>query len=76
METEKKSNGALVGSIIVIIILIIGGIYFWTTKVEDKVLPDSENTEVNQETEQALTDIETQIDMGAELDGLNLDTVE
>jgi uncharacterized protein YxeA len=28
-ETQKKSNGALVGSIIVIIILVIGGLYLW-----------------------------------------------
>ena len=29
MEPEKKINGALVGLIIIIIILIIGGIYMW-----------------------------------------------
>lgn len=28
---EKKSNGALFGSIVIIIILIIGGIYLWKT---------------------------------------------
>ncbi|MEI7765037.1 MAG: hypothetical protein WCI93_00460 [bacterium] len=35
MDTEKKSHGALIGSIIVIIILIIGGIYVWQTKVKE-----------------------------------------
>lgn len=35
METEKKSNGALLGSIVIIIILIIGGIYIWQSKVKD-----------------------------------------
>lgn len=34
MEPEKKSNGALIGSIIIIIILIAGGIYVWKSKVE------------------------------------------
>ena len=34
MEPEKKSNGALIGSIIIIIILIIGGIYIWQSKVK------------------------------------------
>jgi len=34
METEKKSNGALVGLVIIIIILIIGGIYIWQSKIE------------------------------------------
>ncbi len=29
MEIEKKSNGALVGLIVIIIILIVGGIYMW-----------------------------------------------
>lgn len=31
MEPEKKSNGALVGLIIIVIILIIGGLYVWQT---------------------------------------------
>lgn len=34
METEKKSHGALIGSIIIIIILLIGGIYTWQMKVK------------------------------------------
>ena len=34
MEPEKKSNGALIGSVIIIIILIIGGIYIWQSKVK------------------------------------------
>lgn len=33
MEPTNKSNGALVGSVIIILILIIGGIYFYNTKV-------------------------------------------
>jgi predicted cupin superfamily sugar epimerase len=40
MDPEKKSNGALIGSIIIIIILIVGGIYVWQSKVE----PASEGT--------------------------------
>ena len=34
MEPEKKSHGALIGSIIVIVILIIGGLYIWQSKVK------------------------------------------
>ncbi|MFA6585913.1 MAG: hypothetical protein WCS86_02005 [Candidatus Paceibacterota bacterium] len=34
METEKKSNGALLGSIVIIVLLIIGGIYIWQSKVQ------------------------------------------
>jgi len=29
MEPEKKSNGAFVGLIIIIIILVVGGVYIW-----------------------------------------------
>lgn len=32
MEPEKKSNGAMVGLVVIIIILIIGGIYMWQSK--------------------------------------------
>lgn len=38
---EKKSNGALVGIIIIVIILIIGGIYMWMTKAS-KLMPKEE----------------------------------
>ena len=35
METEKKPNGALFGSIVIIIILIIGGIYIFYAKLQE-----------------------------------------
>ena len=35
MDGDKKSNGTLVGVIIIIIILIIGAIYTWQTSVKD-----------------------------------------
>ena len=31
MPAEPKSSGALIGSIVIIVILIIGGIYLWKT---------------------------------------------
>lgn len=34
MEPEKKSNGAFIGLAIIIIILVIGGIYAWQSKVK------------------------------------------
>jgi len=34
MEKEEKTNGALIGLIVIIIILIIGGIYIWQSKVK------------------------------------------
>ena len=34
MEQEKKSYGALIGSIIIIIILILGGVYVWQARIK------------------------------------------
>lgn len=45
MEPEKKSHGALIGSIIIIVILIIGGLYVWQQKSKT-VAPVNTNPEV------------------------------
>ena len=39
MEPEKKSNGAFIGLIVIIIILILGGIYIWESnqKMQEKL---------------------------------------
>lgn len=34
METEKKTDGAFFGLVVIIIILIVGGIYIWKSKVK------------------------------------------
>ncbi|MFA6000131.1 MAG: hypothetical protein WC783_04095 [Candidatus Paceibacterota bacterium] len=34
MEPDKKSNGTIVGIIVIIAILIIGGVYTWQSKVK------------------------------------------
>lgn len=47
MEPEKKSSGALVGLVVIIIILIIGGIYIWMSRQE--ALPNLENTQAQSE---------------------------
>jgi len=75
MEPEKKSNGALVGSIVIIIILIIGGIYIWQTKVqkaleektkaENMVVP-ADTTELNTlETDLNTTDTSLDVDVNS-----------
>ena len=38
MEPEKKSNGAFIGLIIILIILIVGGIYIWMSNKNAKEL--------------------------------------
>ncbi len=41
---EQKSNGALMGSIIIIVILIIGGWYVWKTSVKQKIQQNNGTT--------------------------------
>jgi len=52
MEPEKKSNGALVGLIIIIIILVVGGIYMWQSNknaVENQGMPVPSETVTTQD---------------------------
>lgn len=49
MEPEKKSHGALIGSIIIIIILIIGGLYIWQTKVKEMKLQQEQQDQLKAE---------------------------
>lgn len=72
MEPEKKSNGALVGSIIIIVILVIAGIYLWNNNAKKNTSPDvsSDTKELMEADPTATTSIE------AELDGINLDNLD
>ncbi|KKQ31564.1 MAG: hypothetical protein US45_C0042G0002 [Candidatus Nomurabacteria bacterium GW2011_GWA1_37_20] len=63
MEPEKKSNGSLVGLVVIIIILIIGGIYIW---LSNQKLP---NTLQNSQTQSESTANQD----AAALDALELD---
>ena len=47
MEPEKKTNGALVGLIVIIIILIIGGIYIWLSSQKAVELQNSQTESQN-----------------------------
>ena len=69
MEPEKKTNGALVGSIIIIIILVIGGIYIWQTIKQAPVQPENITTEDSASLEELEADIETKdTDTGVDAD--------
>lgn len=46
MEPEQKSNGALIGLIVIVIILIIGGIYLWKTSLKENAVPAPVNSTV------------------------------
>ncbi|OGI90794.1 hypothetical protein A2911_01850 [Candidatus Nomurabacteria bacterium RIFCSPLOWO2_01_FULL_40_15] len=67
MEPEKKSNGALMGSVIIVIILIIGGIYLWKNSTRE-VAPEA--TPGDSATTPDTASIE------ADLDGLNLESLD
>lgn len=61
METEKKSNGALVGLVIIIIILIIGGIYILIS---------------NKNATKKMKDLQTQLQTVTNQDSVALDALE
>lgn len=53
MEPEKKSNGAFIGLVVIIIILILGGVYIWKTnkdrmKAEPKAVTQEDQNDLNQ----------------------------
>mgnify|MGYP001564714180 CR=1 FL=1 len=67
MEPEKKSNGALIGSIIIIIILVLGGIYIWQSKnpLEEQLPVENVSTSDTDELntlEKDLEGVDTNID--------------
>lgn len=68
--TEKKSNGALMGSIIVIVILILGGIYMWMSKAN---IPTDQQIqeEVQTEEQQSLGELNQAAVIEAELEAID-----
>ncbi|MCX6757435.1 MAG: hypothetical protein NTZ44_00930 [Candidatus Nomurabacteria bacterium] len=54
---EQKSNGALIGSIIIIVLLIIGGVYLYQTSVKQKL--DQKNTPATVQTQSTTDEFST-----------------
>lgn len=46
-NVDKKSNGALIGAIIVIIILVLGGLYVWQNQKGEITLPTNQISNEN-----------------------------
>ncbi|HEY4477692.1 MAG TPA: hypothetical protein VJB09_00245 [Candidatus Paceibacterota bacterium] len=74
---EKKSYGALIGSVIIIVILILGGIYFWISKqntetqLEDTQMMEESSSQLNDQdaaTTSELSNLEAELEQGASLD--------
>ncbi len=51
LQHEERTSGALIGSVIIIIILIVGGIYFWQTSLKEKLDQVPANTNLENTTD-------------------------
>ncbi len=71
MEQEQKSNGALFGSIIIIVLIILGGVYIWQTKMKEVQQEKQKQTEIIQANNAELDKIEQDLknaDMATNID--------
>ncbi|OGI75989.1 hypothetical protein A3C67_01315 [Candidatus Nomurabacteria bacterium RIFCSPHIGHO2_02_FULL_42_19] len=66
MEPEQKTNGALIGSVIIIIILIVGGIFLWKTSLKERPVPTDEGSTSEDDT----------ASMEAELNAMDLENLD
>lgn len=73
MEPDKKSNGALLGSVVIIIILVIGGIYIFKKSAVNPAY-----IEINNDTNQILTpeDTSSSTEIEAELNSIDLESLD
>jgi len=55
---ENRPMGALIGAIIVIFILVLGGIYLWTTKIQTKIMGITTDDQTMEQTASNLTKLE------------------
>jgi hypothetical protein len=69
-QTQPKSNGALVGSIVIIVLLIIGGLYLWKNSAKEEMLPENSNISGGDDIDASAAAIE------AELNGMDLDSLD
>ena len=72
MEPEKKSNGTVVGIIIVIVILVMGGIYTWQSKVKETLKEKAAQENTLQNDADALNILDQ--DLNGTDTNLNIDT--
>ena len=85
-QTQQKSMGPMLGIVIIVVLLVLGGFYFWGTQIKDKSQVQ-ENAEVtaediaNQE-DTALDNLNTQStsdeidDIEADLDATDLESLD
>lgn len=73
MEPENKTNGALIGSVIIVIILIIGGVYLFKKSAVNQT-----SVEINNDTKEILApeDTSSSTEIEAELNNIELDSLD
>lgn len=73
MEPEKKSSGATVGLIVIVIIIILGGLYIWQSKVENPApTTDNLSAEDSAELDQLDQDVNSaSAEAGVDVEGVN-----
>jgi hypothetical protein len=77
MEIEKKSHGALIGSIIIIVILVIGGIYVWQQKTKnDEKLKLLQQEQTMQNSSDELNTLDQEINSTDSTVDANVDAVQ
>jgi len=68
-QKQEKSNGALIGLIVIIIILIIGGIYLWKNSIQEGAPLNSGVSDTSQ-TESDAANLEASVN-NVDLDSLD-----
>ena len=64
MEPEKKSNGAFVGLVVIIIILVVGGIYIWQSSQKEKTVTNQDAAVMDSlQLDAETTDTDTGVDV-------------
>ena len=59
MEPETKSSGSVVGLVVIIIILVIGGIYIWTSNKNTLGKPSTPGADNNTVTSQDSSEVDS-----------------
>lgn len=77
MEPEKKMNGALIGLIVIIVILIIGGIYILVSNQKTAPLQDSQtgSENITNQDAAALDALEAEVETTDTSTGVDANTV-
>ncbi len=76
-EQQTNSNGALVGSIVIIIILILGGLYLLKTNMDkEPVVPTTEDTTTGTETQTQSNTTTDTTEVEAELNTMDLESLD